>query len=434
VLEATRRAPISKTLFVVASKSGSTAEIMAFLDHFWAKAKTELGAEAPQHFVVVTDPGSALGKLAMERNFRAVIEADPNVGGRFSGLIAFGILPSALMGHDTADLLKRAQKFAAECAVDVPAGRNPGLVLGALLGEAALAGRDKLSIITDPAFASLGSWMEQLIAESSGKDGVGIVPVDGEPVVIPPASETDRLYVYIRQDGTRQAAVTQLRSLGHPVLVLNVPQPAQLFAEFYRWEMAISYACMVLKVNTFDQPNVQLSKTLTKDYLKAYQSSGSLELGEILWQNDLGQVYGKSFEGLNQATGLNDVIGRFVALAGAGDYIALNAYLPRNDAMTEALEKLRHEIAGQTHKAVTLGFGPRFQHSTGQLHKGGKNNILVLYITADPAVDFEVPTQDISFGTLELAQALGDLQANLNVGRRGIRIHLTKGGIKDLLR
>jgi transaldolase/glucose-6-phosphate isomerase len=178
---------------------------------------------------------------------------------------------------------------------------------------------------------------------------------------------------------------------------------------------------------------VQLSKNLTKDYLKAYQTNGSLDLGEVLWQDNKGQVYGKDFAGLKSASSLQDVVAKFVNLAEAGDYIAINAYLPRNDAMTESLENLRTSIAEQTHKAVTLGFGPRFQHSTGQLHKGGKNNILVLYVTADPVVDFEVPTEDISFGTLELAQALGDLQANFNVGRRGIRIHLTNGAVEDLI-
>lgn len=424
VAETTMRAPIENTLIVVASKSGSTAEVHAFMEHFWKIANEKLGDQAGQHFVVVTDPGSMLIPIAEERDFRAVVISDPNVGGRFSAMTAFGITPAALMGLDIPELLERAQKMALQCKPDVPAGRNPGLVLGALIGEASLQGRDKLGIITDPAFASLGSWLEQLIAESSGKEGKGIVPIDGEPVIIPPASEKDRLYVYVRQDGSKDGQVKQLRSVGHPVLVIEVPEVNELFAEFYRWEMAISYACMLLGVNTFDQPNVQLSKTLTKDYIKKYHEEGHLELGEVLWENDKGAVYGESFDGLAAVESLKDVIARFTAQAEAGDYIAINAYLPRNEKMTEMMEGLRKAIAQHTQRAVTLGFGPRFQHSTGQLHKGGKNNILVLYITADPEADFEVPTQDISFATLEMAQALGDLNANFNVGRRGIRIHL----------
>jgi len=434
VKECTERAPIEKTLFVVASKSGSTAEVHAFMDHFWAIANKELGTEeAPRHFVVVTDPGSQLIPLAKERNYRATVLADPNVGGRFSAMTAFGLLPAALMGFDVADLLKRAQNMADQCAVDVSAGRNPGLALGAIIGEASLAGRDKLCLITDPEFASLGSWLEQLIAESSGKEGKGIIPVDGAPVIIPSSAEKDRLYVYIRCSGEKQSQIIQLRSAGHPVLLINAADKKDLLAEFYRWEMAISYACMVLKINPYNQPNVQLSKTLTKEYIKAYYENGSLDIGEVLWESDKGQVYGKPFDGLKESASLSEVVKSFVNQAGEGDFIAINAYLPRNDAMTASLEALRKNIAEQTSKAVTLGFGPRFQHSTGQLHKGGKNNILVLYITWDAIPDFEVPTQNISFATLEIAQALGDLNANLNVGRRGIRIHLTHGKVKDLI-
>ncbi|MEE4194978.1 MAG: transaldolase, partial [Anaerolineae bacterium] len=212
--------------------------------------------------------------------------------------------------------------------------------------------------------------------------------------------------------------------IGHPVLVLDVPCTKDLFAEFYRWEMAISYACMQLGVNTFDQPNVQLSKSLTKEYIKRYHEEGNLDLGKVLWENSKGAVYGQSFEGLSDCENLKDVIAAFTAQAAPGDYIAINAYLPRNEKMTVMMEELRKAIAQHTHRAVTLGFGPRFQHSTGQLHKGGKNNVLVLYITAEPEADLEVPTQNISFATLEMAQALGDLQANYNVGRRGIRVHL----------
>lgn len=418
------RAPFEKTLVVVASKSGSTAEVHAFMEYYWQLAQSHLGSDAGRHFVVITDPGSSLVPIAEERGYRAVMYADPNVGGRFSAMTSFGLVPAALMGLDVADLLTRAQAMAQECSPQTPAGRNPGLVLGALIGGASLLGRDKLGIITDPAFASLGSWLEQLIAESSGKEGKGIIPVDNEPVIIPPASEQDRLYVYIKHDGTRQGAVTQLRSLGHPVLTIAVPEAQDLLAEFYRWEIAIAYACMLLEVNTFDQPNVQLSKTLTKDYIKAYHQQGSLDLGSSIWENEEALVYGDSSFDFSGAEDLKALISQYVSLAKEGEYIAINAYVPRNAATTERMENLRKSIAQQTRRAVTLGFGPRFQHSTGQLHKGGKNNIVLLYITKDPSTDFEVPGQDISFATLEMAQALGDMQANLNVGRRAIRVHL----------
>jgi len=418
------RAPLEKTLVVVASKSGSTAEVHAFMEYYWQQMQSNLETDAGRHFVVITDPGSSLVPIAEERGYRAIMYADPNVGGRFSAMTSFGLVPAALMGLDVADLLTRAQSMAQQCSPETPAGRNPGLVLGALIGSASLLGRDKLGIITDPAFASLGSWLEQLIAESSGKEGKGIVPVDNEPVIIPPASEQDRLYVYINYDGTRQGAVTKLRSLGHPVLTIAVPEIQDLLAEFYRWEIAIAYACMLLEVNTFDQPNVQLSKTLTKDYIKAYHQQGSLDLGSVIWENEEAIVYGDSAFDFSGADDLNALISQYVSRAKEGDYVAINAYLPRNAATTAKMENLRESIAQQTRRAVTLGFGPRFQHSTGQLHKGGKNNILLLYITKDPATDFEVPGQDISFATLEMAQALGDMQANLNVGRRAIRVHL----------
>ena len=418
------RAPLEKTLVVVASKSGSTAEVHAFMEYYWQQMQSNLETDAGRHFVVITDPGSSLVPIAEERGYRAIMYADPNVGGRFSAMTSFGLVPAALMGLDVADLLTRAQSMAQQCSPETPAGRNPGLVLGALIGSASLLGRDKLGIITDPAFASLGSWLEQLIAESSGKEGKGIVPVDNEPVIIPPASEQDRLYVYINYDGTRQGAVTKLRSLGHPVLTIAVPETRDLLAEFYRWEIAISYASMLLEVNTFDQPNVQLSKTLTKDYIKAYHQQGSLDLGSVIWENEEAIVYGDSAFDFSGADDLNALISQYVSRAKEGDYVAINAYLPRNAATTAKMENLRESIAQQTRRAVTLGFGPRFQHSTGQLHKGGKNNILLLYITKDPATDFEVPGQDISFATLEMAQALGDMQANLNVGRRAIRVHL----------
>ncbi|MBN2048253.1 MAG: bifunctional transaldolase/phosoglucose isomerase [Anaerolineaceae bacterium] len=424
VSEAAAIAPVEKTLFVVASKSGTTSEVHALMEYFWAAAQNSLGEKAGKHFVAITDPGSKLEKIGHERGFRAVVNADPMVGGRFSGLISFGLVPLGLMGHDVPEFLRRARKMADQCKPEVPTARNPGVALGAVMGEASLAGRDKLCIVTDPAFDSLGSWLEQLIAESSGKEGKGIIPVDGEPVIIPPASETDRLYVYVRFDGQKQSVVDQIRSAGHPVIILNVPNAYELGAEFYRWEMAISFACMALGVNTFDQPNVQSSKSITAQKIADFQQTGTLQQGEVIWASNNGEVFGSTFASLNDAKSLNEVVRGFVAQAQEGDYIAINAYLPRNPETTAVLEQLRKAIADQTQKAVTLGFGPRFQHSTGQLHKGGANKILVLEITADPSVDFDVPEHGLTFGTLLRAQALGDFEANLAMDRRAIRVNL----------
>lgn len=430
-----RWSDIEKTIYIVSSKSGTTSEVNAFLEYFWARARRRLGERAGQHFIAITDPGTKLEKLARERKFRQVFLADPTVGGRNSALTAFGLVPAALLGLDVSHLLQSAERMAAQCAAGRPAGSNPGLVLGAIMGEAALQGRDKLTLLTDPEIESFGSWLEQLVAESSGKQGKGIVPVDIEPPLQPKKYGSDRLFVYIKFDegDSKQAKrADQIRKAGHPVITLTVAQEYDLGAEFFRWEVATAVACAVLGVNSFDQPDVQDNKTRTENKVKKFKETRNLDDGQPIWEGQGGRVYGWDFPGLNGAKTLADVVKAFTAHAREGDYIAINAYVPRNERKLNRLQALRAQILKSTGRATTLGFGPRFLHSTGQLHKGGANNGLFLQITQQPDKNIEIPGESMTFGTLERAQALGDLEALLARGRRAIRIALTDGDLKDL--
>lgn len=434
VRAAARWSSLENTLYIVSSKSGTTSEVNAYLDYFWARARRRLGDRAGEHFVAITDPGTKLEQLAHERKFRRVFLADPTVGGRNSALTAFGLVPAALLGMDVEKLLDRAGWMAAQCAADLPAGRNPGLVLGAVMGEAYCQGRDKLTLLADPQVATFGAWLEQLVAESSGKLGKGIVPVDQEPVVNPRKYSQDRLFVYLRFDGQEEARARKIQASGQPVLTLTLRDAYDLGAEFYRWEFATAVACAVLGVNSFDQPDVQDNKDRTNRKVKAYQETRSLDEGEPIWEGAGGRVYGWDFPGLNGAKTLADVVKAFVDQAREGDYIAINAYVPRNPRTFNRLQQLRSGFVKSTGRATTLGFGPRFLHSTGQLHKGGANNGLFLQITQRPKTDLEISGQELTFGTLERAQALGDLEALLVRGKRAIRIHLVDGDLKDLIK
>ena len=397
--------PPDRSIYLVASKSGGTAEVNALLDYFW-----ELSGQDGARFAAITDPGTSLEKLARARGFRAVFLAEPTIGGRFSALADFGLLPAALIGLDPAQLVARADWMLRHCAADIPAARNPGLALGAVLGEAALAGRDKLTLLADPGVAPFGSWLEQLIAESSGKDGRGIVVVDGEPAGAPEAYGPDRLFVYLRQDGSLDSAVGALQAAGQPVLRFELAQPADLGAEFYRWGLAAVAACAVLGVNAFDQPDVQDNKDRTKAHIAAYQRDG--RLAEV--------------PAISPAQA--DALRAFLRQAAPGDYIAINAYLPRDAETSAALTGLRLALRARTGCATTVGFGPRFLHSTGQLHKGGPASGLFLQITMDPPADVDIPGQGMTFGTLEAAQALGDYEALVARGRRVVRVHLSRLG------
>lgn len=432
VLAAAQASPPEETLYIVSSKSGGTAEINAMLHYFWALGEKTLGSRVGDHFAAITDRGTSLDALANARGFRKTFLADPNVGGRFSVLTHFGLVPAALLGLDLETVLDEAAHMADQCRAAVSGGRNPGLVLGAVLGEAALTGRDKLTLIADAPLRPFGSWLEQLIAESSGKQGRGIVVVDGEPVGVPADYGNDRLFVYLRQNGEQDAAVARLRQAGQPVLDFSIPEAYALIPEFYRWEMATAYACAVLRVNPFDQPDVQDNKDRTRARLLAYSQAKKLEEEKPVWEGSGIKVH--ATQKIGEAN-LGAILAAFLDASRPGDYVALNAYLPRTAEMEAILTELRLRVRARTGCATTVGFGPRFLHSTGQLHKGGPDTGLFLQITSDPLEDVEIPGQGLTFGILQRCQALGDYEALTARGRRILRVHLPQPAmVGELLR
>jgi transaldolase/glucose-6-phosphate isomerase len=330
-------------------------------------------------------------------------------------------VPAALLGMDLNQLLDRAEWMQRQCGEQVPAARNPGLALGAVMAESALAGRDKLTVLSDASLSAFAAWIEQIIAESSGKDGKGILPVPLEPVGSPDVYGNDRLIVYLRQTGELDDQVSTLRNAGHPVLEFVVPNLYDIGAEMYRWEIATAVACSILGINAFDQPNVEGSKKITKAKIADYQENGRLKEGKPVWKKDGLTVYAAS-----AVTGasLKTILNGFLKKARPHGYVAINAYLPRTAEITDVLQALRTAIRAKTSNAVTAGFGPRFQHSTGQFHKGGPKNALFIQITADPEQDMDIPSKGLTFGTLIRAQALGDYEALNEAGRKVLRVHL----------
>jgi transaldolase/glucose-6-phosphate isomerase len=414
--------PPDKSLYIVASKSGGTAEVMAAFNYFW-----KLSRKDGSRFIAITDAGTSLEALARKRGFAKIFSSDPLVGGRYSALTDFGLVPAALLGMDLNRLLDKADWMKRQCGEHIPAGRNPVLALGAVLGESALAGRDKLTILSDAPLSAFAGWIEQIIAESSGKNGKGILPVPLEPIGDVKLYGNDRFFVYLRQTGELDSAIKLLREAGYPVLDFTIADPYAVGAEIYRWEVATSIACSILGVNAFDQPNVEGSKKITKAKIAEYQKKGKLKEGKPAWKKDGVMVFSPaSVSGASLKTVLNS----FLKKAKPNGYIAINAYLPRNAEMIEALQTLRAAIRARTGNAVTAGFGPRFQHSTGQFHKGGPKNALFLQITAEPEKDITIPTEGLTFGTLIRAQALGDYEALIEAKRKVLRVHLP--AVKDI--
>ncbi|HLO13380.1 MAG TPA: bifunctional transaldolase/phosoglucose isomerase, partial [Anaerolineales bacterium] len=409
--------PPDKSLYIVASKSGGTAEVMATFDYFW-----QLSHGDGTRFVATTDAGTSLEALARERKFRKVFHADESVGGRYSALTDFGLVPAALLGMDLSKLLDRADWMKRQCVESVPAARNPGLTLGAVIGESALESRDKLTILSDAPLSAFTGWIEQIIAESSGKNRKGILPVPLEPIGDPSVYGKDRLFIYLRQTGELDDQMKALREAGYPVLEFAIPNLNEIGAEMYRWEIATAVACSVLGVNAFDQPNVETSKKITKAKIADYQKSGQLDEGKLVWTKD---GFGISSPSDVNGSMLADVLKNFLSLAQPNGYVAINAYLPRREEMIKVLQDMRVGIRARTGNAVTAGFGPRFQHSTGQFHKGGPANALFIVITAEPVADFDIPNEGLTFGTLIRAQALGDYDALIEAGRKALRVHLS---------
>ena len=420
---------MAKTLCIVSSKSGSTLEPNILKAFFWDRMRQAVGDKAGERFVAVTDPGSKLEALAREEKFRHVFMGDPTIGGRYSVLSNFGLVPAAAMGVDMTAFLDSTALMVRSCAAGTPPDSNPGVQLGLLLGTAAKAGRDKVTIEAGPGLEDVGAWLEQLLAESTGKQGHGIVPVDQEPLAGPEAYGKDRLFAYLtlagKADAGQDAKVSALQEAGHPVVRLRLASPVQVGQAFYVWEFATAVAGAVIGIDPFDQPDVEASKIETRKLTDAYAKEGKLP-DEAPFLEDGGI---KLFtDAANQAElgkdGLDAVIRAHLARAGEGDYVALLAYIERNPAHIKALNALRTEIRDAKRVATCVGFGPRFLHSTGQAYKGGPNSGVFLQITADDRADLPVPGESYSFGTVKAAQARGDFDVLAERKRRALRVHL----------
>ena len=416
VLAKARTLDPARTLFLPATKSGGTVETLSLLKYFYNHAADALGpAEAGRHFAAITDPGSGLEALAQRLGFRHIFRNDPNIGGRYSALSHYGLVAAGAIGADLGRLLERAEQALAD--------PQPGIQLGAFLGAGALAGRDKLTLIASPAASAVGAWIEQLIAESTGKDGKGLLPVDLEPACAAHAYGPDRLFVYMRLDDPADARAQAIAAAGHPVLGLQLADANDLGAAFFHWEIAAAIAGFFLGIHPFDQPDVEAAKDLARQMVAAYQQRGALPAPAP----DL--VDGLALYGPVQGTTLPQALAHFLGEQGRA-YIALQAHLPPTPETTAALQGLRQQLLAHTGLATTLGFGPRFLHSTGQLHKGDAGRGLFIQLTADSAEDAPIPNQagaadsNITFGVLAQAQALGDRQALVNRGRAVLRIHL----------
>jgi transaldolase / glucose-6-phosphate isomerase len=422
----------AKTLFMVSSKSGSTLEPNIFKQYFFERAKTAVGAaEAPKRFVAITDPGSSLEKAARTEGFRYIFHGVASIGGRYSVLSNFGMVPAAAIGVDPRAFLESAAEMARSCAPSAPPVENPGVILGAVLGVCQRHGRDKATIIASAGIADFGAWLEQLLAESTGKLGKGIVPVDAEPLGAPAVYGSDRVFAYLRlaadQDAEQERAVAALEAAGHPVVRISVSDPAQLGQEFFRWEMATAVAGSIIGINPFDQPDVEASKVKTRDLTSAYEKTGSLPEEKPFYAASGFKLFAdpKNEAALAPAaTSLTAALKAHFGRIGAGDYVALLAYIERNPAHIEMLQRWRRLIRDRTKAATCLGFGPRFLHSTGQAYKGGPNSGVVLQITCDDPADLAVPGQKYTFGVVKAAQARGDFEVLAERGRRALRVHI----------
>ena len=410
---------LDRTLFLVASKSGGTTETASFEAHFFERLQAGCGEHAGSHFVAITDEGTSLESQALERGYRAVFVNPSDIGGRYSALSFFGLVPAALLGVDLERLLDGAGAMAAACGPDVPVAENPALRLGAAMGELALHGRDKLTLVCEPLLAPLGAWVEQLVAESTGKEGVGVLPVDLESLGTPEVYGDDRVFCVVRLTGGGALAADRLGALaaaGHPVLEHELSDTLALGGELLRWELATAAAGVVLGIDPFDQPNVQESKDYTKQLLAAYVATG--ELPAVQEEGGVRLAYPVGDEGLP------DALRAFLAQAAPGDYAALQAYVPPEAAVWDQLQALRLQLRDGLRLATTLGLGPRYLHSTGQFHKGGPNRGLFLQLLGHDLRDVQIPGQPYGFSVLKRAQARGDLAALRAHDCRALRVCL----------
>ncbi len=425
---------LPRTLVIVASKSGSTLEPSIFHAHFYERMVAAVGREmAGRHFVAITDPGSKLETVATRDGFRRIFAGVASIGGRYSALSPFGLVPAAAMGLDLQRWHASAAAMAAACGPAQAARENPGVSLGLLLGTCANHGFDKLTLIVSPRIYDLGAWLEQLIAESTGKRGHAVIPVDRETVSPPNVYSQDRIFAYVRlasaPDDAQDAAVEALVAAGRPVVRLDVADPYGLAGEFFRWEIATAVAGSVMGINPFDQPDVEASKIVTRKLTSEFEATGTLS-GEDPVLADDGMTFftdGANAEALRHEAGSATAVSwlkAHVGRIGEGDYFAMLAYIAMNKAHESRLQSIRMRVRDRRGVATCLGFGPRFLHSTGQAYKGGPNSGVFLQITSDDAADLPVPGARYTFGIVKTAQARGDFQVLLERGRRALHVHL----------
>ena len=436
---------LSRTLFIVSSKSGGTTEPNILKDYFFAKIAEKKGAEkAGSQFIAITDPGSALEQRAKEQRFRRIFHGVPSIGGRYSVLSPFGLVPAAIAGLNVAEFVKLSRSMIRSCGPDVPAAENPAVALGLALGAAGTRGRDKITMLTSPALAGFGAWVEQLFAESTGKHGKGLIPIDGEPLGRPEVYGDDRVFIDLslkgESDSEREAKLKKLENAGHPVIRIVANSLPHIVQEFVRFEIATAVAGSVLGINPFDQPDVEASKIKTRDLTSAFEKSGELPRETpVCSEQSLAVFTDEANAAALRKAGAGDSVATWLAAHFAritsGDYFALLAYLARNEANNSALQQLRVALRDRRHVATCLEFGPRFLHSTGQDYKGGPDSGVFVQITADDNHDLAIPGHRFSFGVVKNAQARGDFDVLLERGRRALRIHLNgeiAAGLKAL--
>jgi transaldolase/glucose-6-phosphate isomerase len=426
------RLDLEKTLFIVASKSGSTLEPNCFKQYFFEKLVEKVGREqAGKQFVAITDPGSEMEQIAKDDGFWRIFHGKPEIGGRFSALSAFGLTAAASMGLDVGDMLERADRMVDACKSTDPA-TNPGAMLGLVLGICHGEGRDKLTIFTAPEVHDLGAWLEQLIAESTGKTGVSIIPVDREPAIKADAYGDDRVFAFLSVAGGEGGLKNQFEAVaaaGHPAVWIELGSKEDLGQEFFCWEFATAVAGSVMKINPFNQPDVEAAKIEARKITDEFEETGSLpDESPFYDENEFAlfskDAYAKLLRTTADGESLKDLIDAHIAQVVAGDYFAILAYIEMNAAHEEILTSIRESILRRTGAATCLGFGPRFLHSTGQAYKGGADNGVFLQITSDDAEDIEVPGQKYTFSIVKQAQARGDFQVLLDRDRRALRVHI----------
>jgi transaldolase/glucose-6-phosphate isomerase len=424
---------LKKTLCIVSSKSGSTLEPNIFKQYFFERVKKAVGEKlVGSRFIAVTDPGSKMQLVAETDKFWKIFAGVPSIGGRYSALSNFGMVPAAAMGLDVGKFLKSTHEMVKACGAISTADANPGVILGTILGVAANHGRDKITIITSPGIFDLGAWLEQLIAESTGKIGKGIIPVDREKPAKPETYGSDRVFAYLqlanKTNKAQDAAVAALEKAGHPVIRITLPNIYTLGQEFFRWEIATAVAGSIIGINAFNQPDVEASKIETKKLTSQYESTGSLPAESPFFTSKDAKLFAdeKNTAALSGGSTLGDILKSHLSRITVGDYFAVLGYIPMNAENEKALQAIRHSVRDLKRVATCLGFGPRFLHSTGQAYKGGPNSGVFLQITCDDASDLAVPGQKYTFGVVKAAQARGDFAVLAERGRRALRVHLGK--------